>query len=142
MALTMMPTNIQKMEFDVTTAEGPCRVTLVTGSISVILQAASNTGAIDNRAESLRALVDPKLTPGQFRKATATAAIAVMGENRTIGGGAPNAVARWTINEVEASLDDESGQIEIRIDVVVTAQNTAASLEKLNFQVTTLAKIP
>ncbi len=35
MATAVTPTNLQKVEFDVTTAEGPGRVTVVTGTIPV-----------------------------------------------------------------------------------------------------------
>jgi hypothetical protein len=41
MAIQVTPTDIQKMEFDVTTAEGPCRVTVVTGAINQSITAAS-----------------------------------------------------------------------------------------------------
>ena len=69
MAAAVAPTDVQKMEFDVTTAEGPCRVTVVTGMLTAGLVANSGTQSL-----SLTALVDPTLSPGQFRKATATAA--------------------------------------------------------------------
>jgi hypothetical protein len=65
-----------------------------------------------------------------------------MGESRDLFGGAMSAHARWTVDEVKASLDDESGQIELRIDVAVQALNSNPFLERLNFQVTTLSKIP
>ena len=35
MATLVTPTNLQKMEFDVTTAEGASRVTIVTGKIEL-----------------------------------------------------------------------------------------------------------
>jgi hypothetical protein len=147
MAQSVTPTNIQKMEFDVTTPEGPCRVTMVTGSVYYNLQAFSDTNAPASQTASLSALVDPKLTPGQFRKATATVAITQMGDSMDIPGGVSSgfvtsAQARWTVDEVKASLDDESGQIELRIDVAVQALRGYAFLERLNFQVTTLSKIP
>jgi hypothetical protein len=43
MATNVTPTNIQKMEFDVTTAEGAGRVTVVTGIIQFGPQAFSNS---------------------------------------------------------------------------------------------------
>jgi hypothetical protein len=39
-----VPQKIQKVEFDVTTSEGPGRVTVVTGMLQVNLQAASAGG--------------------------------------------------------------------------------------------------
>jgi hypothetical protein len=35
MAILVTPTNLQKLEFDVTTAEGPSRVTIVTGEMPI-----------------------------------------------------------------------------------------------------------
>jgi len=72
MPTLMEPTNLQKIEFNVTTAEGPSRVT-VTGKMSFPISATS-AGAVITRTESLKALLDPTLTAGQFRRATATAA--------------------------------------------------------------------
>ena len=69
--VAVTPTGVQKMEIDVTTSEGPCRVTVVTGTLAAGLVANSGTQSV-----SLTALVDPTLNPGQFRKATATAALA------------------------------------------------------------------
>jgi len=73
--VTVTPTNLQKMEFDVTTAEGPNRVTVVTGIIPDG-PSITNTGGFLTQNLTLTALVDPTLTSGQFRKATATAALA------------------------------------------------------------------
>ena len=73
MPTLMEPTNLQKIEFNVTTAEGPSRVTIVTGKMSFPISATS-AGAVITRTESLKALLDPTLTAGQFRRATATAA--------------------------------------------------------------------
>jgi hypothetical protein len=74
--VAVTPTNVQKIEFDVTTAEGPSRVTVVTGIIPTGPDV--STGAFSSASLSLTALVDPTLTPGQFRKATATAALATI----------------------------------------------------------------
>src|SRR5438034_1026250 len=73
--VTVTPTNLQKMEFDVTTAEGPSRVTVVTGVIPGGLEVSAGNN-FSTQSINLTALLDPTLTPGQFRKATATAALA------------------------------------------------------------------
>ena len=64
--------NLQKIEFDVTTAEGPSRVTVVTGMMQMVLTASSQ-GPFATQKESYKVLLDPTLTPGQFRKASAIA---------------------------------------------------------------------
>jgi hypothetical protein len=129
MATVVTPTNVQKMEFDVTTAEGPSRITVVTGRLPIGPQLAQNL--------SFTALVDPTLSPGQFRKATATAALAAIAANTAA---VPN-ILRFSVDEVEASLDDETGRTEIRIDVTQATSNGNASIESIAFQVTTLAKL-
>jgi hypothetical protein len=137
MATVVTPTNIQKMEFDVTMAEGPGRVTVVTGIIPGGPAAFSNSNNFSTQSLSMTALVDPALTPGQFRKATATAALATTFANANA---APSSV-QFSIEGVEASLDDESGRIELRVDATAGVSNGNASIQRITFQVTTLAKV-
>lgn len=63
MATLVTATNLQKLEFDVTTAEGPSHVMIVTGTIPILLGPSSMQG-------SFKALIDPILAPGKFLKAT------------------------------------------------------------------------
>jgi hypothetical protein len=134
---TVTPTNLQKMEFDVTTAEGPGRVTVVTGEINAALGAYANDATFISETLNLTALVDPTLSPGQFRKATATAALA----STTGYVIAIPSQSKFTVDEVQASLDDESGRIELRIDATAGVSNGQTSIQKITFQVTTLAKL-
>jgi len=132
------PTNLQKMEFDVTTAEGPSRITIVSGILSPV-QGAASSGSINFSSQnfSVSALVDPTLTAGQFRKATATAALAQVSQTTS----AVPSLQQWSITNVEASLDDESGRIEIRVEGQVGVTNGSISVNNVTFQVTTLAKL-
>ena len=134
--VAVTPTNLQKMEFDVITAEGPSRVTIVSGMLPL---SGLLGGAISmTRNFSVSALVDPTLTPGQFRKATAIAALTGVIADLSA---APN-VVRCSIDNVEASLDDESGRTEIRIDAQVGIAPTGTiNIPGFTFQVTTLAKV-
>jgi hypothetical protein len=77
------------------------------------------------------------LTPGQFRHATATAALATTTRNTT----AVPSTFQFSIEHGEASLDDESGQIELRVDATAAVANGNASIQRITFQVTTLAKL-
>ena len=70
----VVPQKIQKVEFDVTTSEGPGRVTVVTGMLQVNLQATSQGGEAVTK-QTYVALLDPLSAPGKFRKATATASL-------------------------------------------------------------------
>ena len=137
MATNVTPTNIQKMEFDVTTAEGAGRVTVVTGIIQAGPQAFSNSNSFSTQSLSITALVDPTLTAGQFRKATATAALAATSANTNA---APSSF-QFSVDDVQASLDDESGRIELRVDATAGVSNGSAIIRRITFQVTTLAKI-
>jgi hypothetical protein len=130
MATAVTPTNVQKMEFDVTTAEGPCRVTVVTGTLPAGLVANSGTQSL-----SLTALVDPTLNPGQSRKATATAALAAAGANL----GAPTSAFSFSVDGVEANFDGQTGRTELRVDLTVSGGT--AAIPRIAFQVTTLAKL-
>ena len=138
MAYLVVPQNIQKLEYDVTTAEGSGHVTVVTGMLPYGLQAYSNNATANSQSASLRALVDPKLSPGQFRRATAMAAIVDV----YFGANAAPAFQQFGVQEVEATFDDESGQIVLRVDITVQAQNGNMVVNKVNFQVTTLSINP
>jgi hypothetical protein len=65
------PTNVQKIEFDVTTTEGPSRVTIVTGTMPISLAAFGKPGKTAQRG-SFKVVLDPSLTSGQIRRATST----------------------------------------------------------------------
>jgi hypothetical protein len=136
------PTNLQKMEFDVTAGGVPTRVTVVTGTIPGNASVFSPGNNPVNQSVSLRALVDPTLPPGQFRKATATAALAATSATQN----PPSATAQFgfgfSIDNVEASLDDETGRIELRVDATANIVNGVAGIGTIAFQVTTLSVLP
>jgi hypothetical protein len=140
MAIRGITENLQKVEFDVTTAEGPSHVTIVTGSVSGIVTAQSQGTQDEVQSGSVEALLDPQLAPGQFRKAVATASISNFGL-----GQAPTVAtkAQWSIDQVEATWDAGSGQIELRIDARVIDSGKGAITQTFayNFQVTTLSKL-
>ena len=71
MVTLVEPTNVQKIEFNVTTTEGPGRVTIVTGTMPISLAAFGKPGKTTQRG-SFKAVLDPSLTPAQFRRATST----------------------------------------------------------------------
>jgi hypothetical protein len=125
MATPINPYNLQKLEYNVNTPEGAAAVTVVTGMMEIGLQAGQD-GA--RSSASFKALLDPLVAAGKFRKATATASIAscVLGGN-----------GQWVIDEAEATLDDESGRVKLTVDVTIVG--AGSMIERINFQVTTLA---
>ncbi|HEY7535526.1 MAG TPA: hypothetical protein VH878_06230 [Thermodesulfobacteriota bacterium] len=47
----------------------------------------------------------------------------------------------WLVNFVDADWDDESGQVEVRVEVSVTSgQNSSTSVTGVGFQATILAE--
>lgn len=141
MAILLSPVNLQKVEFDATTAEGQCRVTIVTGSVQVepsgLRVDASGLNLVQQRA-SYKVLVDPTLAPGKFRKATATvSAVGWSASTNSFGSSA------CQIEDAEATFDDEAGRVQLIIDLLVEASgtNNISQLFGCNFQVTTLAVV-
>jgi len=142
MAILLSPTNLQKVEFDATTAEGPCHVTIVSGSVTInpngLRVDAVGSAYVQQRA-SYKVLVDPTLAPGKFRKATAT--VSVMGWAATANT-LPSS-SSCQIEDAEATFDDEAGQVQLIIDALVQASgtNNICQFFGCNFQVTTLAMV-
>jgi hypothetical protein len=135
MATLVTPTNIQKIEFDVTTTEGPSRVTIVTGAMPIDIKAFNGATV----RGSFKALLDPGLTPGQFRRATATASL---GHVLSMGNTTPLTNV-WIIEDAQATLDDEAGRVQLVVDVTVSTGGTSVTAQvfSLMFQVTTLARV-
>ena len=89
MVTLVEPTNVHKIEFNVTTREGPSRVTIVTGTMPISLAAFGKPGKT-TQSGTFKAVLDPALTPGQFRGATSTVSFgAIMSSaSLTASGGA------------------------------------------------------
>ena len=141
MAQVVNATNLQKTEFDVTTSpDGPSHVTIVTGRVNFFL-AAQSQGPQVIQKESIETLLDPQLAPGQFRKAVAMVSIATA--NHFAQDPAAITTAQWSIDQAEATLDDESGRVQLRIDasVIAAGNNTIVQIQAFAFQVTTLSKL-
>jgi hypothetical protein len=138
MATLVNPTKVQKLEYNVTTAEGAARITVVSGFLQAAVQAYSS-GGTSNQSMSFKALLDPTLAPGKFRKATAIAALATTGHNSQV---VPNS-AQWSMDDAQATLDDESGQVQLIVDVSVsvTGTNSSVLISSISFQVTTLSLV-
>lgn len=130
--------NVQRLAFNVTTDEGPSFVTVVTGTIRSGTGVGSSGTNEQRWRLSLRALLDyPALAPGKFRKATATAAFSGVAGSMEA---APNAF-EYLIEEVRASLDDETGKVELLIDGMIAVTNGNLAPPRISFQVTTLAMV-
>ncbi len=140
MAQIVNATNLQKLEYDVTTAEGPSHITIVTGVMLVVL--AGSGGFVQQG--SFETLLDPTLAPGQFRRATATVSITDWTQQTAPGPPSPGPLeTQLSIDQVEATLNDESGRIQLRVDASVRVGGSGgnAQINGIAFQVTTLSKL-
>jgi hypothetical protein len=125
--------NLQQIEVVVSGPDEANRLIIIDGQF--------NTGNIPadsvNRTnkQTFSVLLGPKLTNRQFVRATATASFA---RTETSGHTMCN------IWDVDADWDDESGQVELRIEAEVAAFSSSghASMNAFAFHVTILAAIP
>jgi hypothetical protein len=125
--------NLQQMEVVVSGPDEANRLIIIDGQF--------NTGNIPadsvNRTnkQTFSVLLGPKLTNRQFLRATATASFA---RTETSGHTMCN------IWDVDADWDDESGQVELRIEAEVGAFSSSgrARIYALAFHVTILAALP
>jgi hypothetical protein len=130
--------NLQQVEAVVAGPDGADRLFIIDGQFTLFL-AASSQGSPVSQKEIFTVLVGPVFATRQFFKANATASFAQTG--LTIN--APPAAANWPILGVDADWDDESGQVELRIEAQVTCsggQNQAA-IFGFGFHVTILAAV-
>jgi hypothetical protein len=83
-------------------------------------------------------LEEPRLNPGQFRRAIATAALAWINFMTTaqVGVGSGGSLG---ITSVDADWDDETGLIELRFELHVGAARAELETARVSFQVIILA---
>ena len=142
MAIVATVTSTQTMQFDVPgiAPAGASRVFITTGIAEFFLVVNSQGNGV-SETQSIKVLVDPVIAPGQFRKATAVVGLGEVfrQESNTAG----FSTASWRIDDVAASLDDESGKVELRFEARVSSSgpNCTTQLQRATFQVTTIAAI-
>jgi hypothetical protein len=90
------------------------------------------------KTETWTFLVGPAFTRGQLYRAIATASVSFQNLNVQT---APFSF-QVAINSVEADWDDESGRVEVRVEVFLTANaGVSMSISQLRYWVTILAQI-
>lgn len=127
--------NQQQIEVVVSGPDSANRLFILTGIAPVFLQASNNTFQRD----TFTFLVGPALTRRQFIRATATASINRFSFSGTVQPGNTT----WSINSVETDWDDESGQVEVRVEVTVSVNQAGAfiQLNGIGYQATVLAEL-
>ena len=138
--LTNQIQNLQQLEAAVAGPDGANRLFTVTGQFNTGLNVFVQGAGQVEKKETFTVLLGPVLTRQQFFRAIGTASLA--NTSLTIQSAPPSSVA-WSIVGIDADWDDESGQVELRIEVSVLAsgQNNFAGIGNLAFQVTILAAV-
>ncbi len=129
--------NLQQMEVVVAGPDDANRLFIIDGQFDA--QVLAQAGV--QKKETFATLVGPVFTSKQFRRAIATASLTKTGLTTVATTGSSGV---WMILSVDADWDDESGQVELRIETEV-ACNGAPSAELyiagVGFHVTILAAV-
>jgi hypothetical protein len=132
--------NLQQLDVMVAGPDDANHLFIIDGEFNASLVIQSQGASLDVAKETFSVLVGPKLTNRQFVRATATAFIV----KSQIANIATGGFATWSIADVDADWDDESGQVELRIEANVSClgSNQSASINGFAFHVTILAALP
>lgn len=132
--------NLQQLDVMVAGPDDANHLFVIDGQLDVSLAVGSQSGNASVAKETFSILIGPKFTNRQFVRAIATASIVKSQVANIATGG----FATWTIIDVDADWDDESGQVELRIEAQVNCagSNQSASINGFAFHVTILAALP
>ena len=132
--------NLQQLDVLVAGPDDANHLFIIDGQFDTSLAITSQGTNFAEGKETFSALIGPKLANRQFVRAIATASIV----KTQIANIAPGGLATWNIVDVDADWDDESGQIELRIEAQVSClgSNQSASINGFAFHATILAALP
>ena len=132
--------NLQQLDVMVAGPDDANHLFIIDGEFNASLVIQSQGASLDVAKETFSVLVGPKLTNRQCVRAIATASIMKSQIANIAAGG----FATWSIVDVDADWDDESGQVEVRIEANVSClgSNQSASINGFAFHVTILAALP
>jgi hypothetical protein len=131
--------NPQQIEAVVAGPEDADRLFVIDGQFDGGVFAGSQGSGFVQQKETFSVLVGPVLTRKQFFGAIATASLA----KTSFSINATPVNFGWQILNVDADWDDESGQVELRIEAAVncSGQNNNSSINGFVFHVTILAAV-
>jgi|SRR5215471_2111047 len=132
--------NLQQLDIMVAGPDDANHLFVIDGQFDSSLAITSQSANFAVAKETFSVLVGPNLTNRQFVRATATALIAKTQIANMVSGG----FAAWNILDVDADWDDESGQVEVRIEAQVDCMgaNQTVIVNGFAFHVTILAALP
>lgn len=122
--------------------DGANTLFLAAGLMACSLSHQNQSGGGIALEETFSVLLDqPRLNPGQFRRAIATASLAgINGSTTTVAVGSGSALS-WYVRAVEAHLDDETGGVKLAVDLHAGAAFGGAEIVLVGFQVMTSAAV-
>ena len=131
--------NLQQMDVLVAGPDDANHLFIIDGQFDASLGIGSQGTNFATAKETFSVLIGPKLANRQFVRAIGTASIV----KTQIANIAPGGSATWNIVDVDADWDDESGQVELRIEAQVncSGSNQSASINAFAFHVTILAAL-
>jgi hypothetical protein len=132
--------NLQQLDVMVAGPDDANHLFIIDGQFDVNLAIGSSGANFATAKETFSVLLGPKLTNRQFVRAIGTASIV----KNQVANIATGGFATWIIVDVDADWDDESGQVELRIEAQVSCSgsNQSASINGFAFHVTILAALP
>jgi hypothetical protein len=133
--------NLQQVDVMVAGPDDANHLFIIDGQFNTSLTVGSQGSNLAVAKETFSVLVGPKLTNRQFVRAIATASVV---RPQIINTAAAGFAATWDIIDVDADWDDESGQVELRIEAQVTCSgsNASASINGFAFHVSILSALP
>jgi hypothetical protein len=125
----------QVVEAVVAGPDGANRLYTITGAATVGV----NVSAGQTQTQTWTFLVGPTFTRGQFYRAIGTASVS--SQSAILQTTSGNFVL--AISSVEADLDDESGRVEVRVEVYLSSSTGGPqlSVNQLRYWVTVLAQV-
>jgi hypothetical protein len=132
--------NLQQIDVLVAGPDDANHLFIIDGQFDASLFIGSQGTGFVTAKETFSVLIGPKLANRQFVRAIGTASFV----KTQIANIAPGGSATWNIVDVDADWDDESGQVELRIEAQVncSGSNQSASINAFAFHVTILAALP
>jgi hypothetical protein len=143
MAVKILPDEIQNLQQIEAVVAGPDdanRLFIIDGQLDTSLSVRSTGNDLNGvrKNELFTVLVGPVFKRKQFLQANATASVTRVILRTT----ATDGTASWRISSVDADWDDESGQVELRIEAETECSGEDSVLVGFAFHVTILAAVP
>ena len=132
--------NLQQMDVLVSGPDDANHLFVIDGQFDTSLAIGSQGTNFATAKETFSVLIGPKLTNRQFVRAIATASMV----KPQIGNIKTGGFAAWNVLDADADWDDESGQVELRIEAQVDCMgaNQNVTINGFAFHVTILAALP